>query len=73
MVTSWIRFRCTMTETPQVFLINDASVYCLVTWAKSPEIAVPFVAQQVMNPTSTHEDSGLIPGLDQWVKDLALQ
>ena len=29
---------------------------------------VPFVAQQVKNPTSFHEDAGLIPGLAQWVK-----
>ena len=31
---------------------------------------VPAVAHEVMNPTNSHEDVGLIPVLDQWVKDL---
>ena len=40
--------------------------------AKSIMFRVPVVAQWLMNPTRHHEVSGSIPGLAQWVKDLAL-
>ena len=33
---------------------------------------VPTVSQWVNNPSSMHEDVGLIPGLAHWVKDPAL-
>ena len=44
---------------------------CIIHFKKAVQ-GVPIVAQQVTNPMSIHEDAGLIPGLTQWVKDLAL-
>ena len=31
------------------------------------------MAQQVKSPTIVHEDAASIPGLSQWLKDLALR
>ena len=46
--------------------------WLFIFFAKVPVLIVPFVAQQVTNPTGIHKDVGLIPGLHQWVKDMAL-
>ena len=35
-------------------------------------LEVPIVVQQTKNLTSIHEDTGSVPGLAQWGKDLAL-
>ena len=39
---------------------------------KNEFFGVPLVAQWLTNPTRNHEFMALIPGLAQWVKDLAL-
>ena len=39
---------------------------------KKRKYGVPIMPQGLTNPTSIHEDAGSVPGLTQWVKDLAL-
>ena len=51
--------------------INE-SKSCFFGKIKLISLGVPVMAQWLTNLTSIHEDMGLIPGLTQWVKDLAL-
>ena len=51
---------------------------CVATMENSIEVpqkklkmGVPVMTQRLTNPSSIHEDAGLIPGLTQWVKDTA--
>ena len=47
-------------------------MHTLIRSNKNIVLGVPFAAQQLTNLTRIHEDSDLISGLAQWVKDLAL-
>ena len=47
--------------------------YKIFKWDNKRHITgCSYCGSAVMNPPSIHEDMGLIPGLSQWVKDLAL-
>ena len=53
--------------------INGLGVPAMVQWLKHLSAGVPsHCGSSVTNPTSIHEDTGSIPGLTQWVKNLAL-
>ena len=52
-----------------IVLVHNLSLYKL---NKNKNLGVPIVAQWLTNLTGNHEVAGLVPGLAQWVKDLAL-
>ena len=54
-----------------VFAFEDFLIWWKSQAIKNVNLGVPIVAQWLTSPTSIHEDMGSIPGLAEWVKDLA--
>ena len=57
----------TLAQDPHRPLVDSMLFFKVPPW----ELPL-WLVQWVKIPTSIHEDVGLIPGLAQWVKDLAL-
>ena len=56
-----------------MYIHNKYKYYLSEHTKKTTPIGIPFVAQQLPNPTRIHKDAGSIPGFAHWVKDLVLQ
>ena len=74
LVLLWLRCRPAATALIQPLAWEPpyATGVVLKSKRKKEKTGVPFMAQQLTNPTRIHEDVGWIPGLTQWVKDLEL-
>ena len=69
--TSWFLVRF-VSAAPQREL-KESKTFKTTKWKYKIQFkGVPIEVQQVKNPSSIHEDAGLMPSCTQWVKDLAL-
>ena len=67
---TWMDLYITIVSEVSQRKTNIIWYHSYVVSKKKNDIGVSIVTQQVTNLTSIHENSGLIPGLAQWIKDL---